>query len=124
MVEAEKVCYAVVEMMGHRKVVGVISESGFGPGNLIRVDVLGRDGEIERTEHVGVGSIYCLTEVTEDVAKAAAAAHSPRPTWAYGIDRQIGSGTVMQTPFNDDGFDDDDDEERAYVRSLQGLPND
>jgi hypothetical protein len=101
---AETKTFAVVEMMGHRKVVGIVSESSFGPGSLIRVDVLGTDGEIERTEHVGTGSIYCLTEVTESVAKASAAAYAPKPSFAYDIaptHRQIGAS-----------FDDEDEDER------------
>ncbi len=116
--------FAVVEMMGHRKVVGIIGESPLGPGSLIRVDVLAKDGEIERTEHVGVGSIYCLTEVTEDIAKAAAAAHSPTPSWAYGI---VPNRSLTAGSFDEDitgNYDDDDEEDDGYLRSLQGLPND
>jgi len=102
--------YAVVEMMGHRKIVGIICESGYGPGSLIRVDVLGNDGEVERTEHIGVGSIYCLTEVTEQVAKAAAAAHAPKPSWAYAIDsgRALSVGSYVEPDYIDDDDEDDD----------------
>lgn len=98
--------YAVVEMMGHRKVVGIISESPLGPGSLIRVDVLGSDGRVERTEHVGVGSIYCLTEVTEAVAKASAMHSAPKPSFAYDIEA-ISRPSLPGIG----GYDDDDDNE-------------
>lgn len=88
--------YAVVEMMGHRKIVGLVTESDISGGQLIRVDVLGSTGEPERTEYVGVGSIYCLTIVTEEVAKKTAQSYAPRPAWAYGLesrpDRQLPDG--------------------------------
>lgn len=98
--------YAVVEMMGHRKIVGLVTESDISGGQLIRVDVLGADGEPERTEYVGVGSIYCLTIVTEEAAKKVAAANSPRPTWAYEIPtpphRSLPSGGYLDADEDDD----------------------
>lgn len=86
--------YAVVEMMGHRKIVGLVTESDISGGQLLRVDVLGANAEPERTEYIGVGSIYCLTIVTEEIAKKVAAHNAPRPTWAFGLnaDRQLGIG--------------------------------
>ena len=85
-VEKEKLQeFAVVEMMGHRKIVGKITESDIGLSSLLRVDVLNREGGFDRTEYIGQGSIYCLTIVTEEAAKAAAASNSPAPTWAWNI---------------------------------------
>ncbi len=99
--------FAVVEMMGHRKIAGAIKQSELAPGALIRVDVFGADGLIERTEHVGSSAIYDITICTEQAAKAAAIAHSPQPSFAYDIlrqrpERQLSFGSM-------DGFDDDDE---------------
>lgn len=80
-VEKQKLkSYAVVEMMGHRKIVGLVTESDISGGQLLRVDVLNHEGAEERTEYIGVGSIYCLTIVSETAAKAVAASNSPKPT--------------------------------------------
>ncbi len=85
-VQKEKLSsFAVVEMMGHRKIVGHVKESDIGVSNLIRVDVLGKKGEFERTEYIGAGSIYCLTIVSEEAAKAVAASNAPEPTWAWNL---------------------------------------
>jgi hypothetical protein len=77
--------YAVIEMMGHRKIIGVIEQSNYSPNNLIRVDVLNADGEIDRTEHIGTGSIYCLTEVSEEAAKLSAKSNFSKPSVAWDI---------------------------------------
>lgn len=89
--------FAVVEMMGHRKIAGAIKQSELAPGALIRVDVFGTNGEIERTEHVGSSAIYDITICSEQTAKAAAIAHNPQPSFAYDIlkerpDRQLTMG--------------------------------
>lgn len=80
--------FAVVEMMGHRKIAGAIKQSELAPGALIRVDVFGADGHIERTEHVGSSAIYDITICSEQTAKAAAIAHNPQPSFAYDILRE------------------------------------
>lgn len=98
--------YAVVEMMGHRKIVGLVTESDISGGQLLRVDVLGSDGTPERTEYIGIGSIYCLTIVTEEVAVAAAKSHSPRPTWAFGLSNIPAERTLTTGSY----LDADDDE--------------
>ena len=108
-VEKEKLeQYAIVEMMGHRKVIGKITESDIGTGSLLKVTVLGKDGSPERTEYIGVGSIYCLTIVTEEVAKNAAERYSPEPTWAYALNRPQLTG-IPQGSYID--ADDDEDYE-------------
>lgn len=93
-VEKEKLeQFAVVEMMGHRKIVGKITESDIGTGSLLKVTVLGKNGTPERTEYIGVASIYCLTIVDEEVAVLSAKSYTPEPTWAYGLSqRSLSSG--------------------------------
>lgn len=86
--------FAVVEMMGHRMIAGAIKQSELAPGALIRVDVFGSNGDVERTEHVGSSAIYDITICSEQTAKAAAIANSPQPSFAYDImkprpDRQL-----------------------------------
>lgn len=102
--------FAVVEMMGHRKIAGAVKQSELAPGALIRVDVFGANGEIERTEHVGSSAIYDITICSEQTAKAAAIAHNPQPSFAYDIlrqreDRQL--PMAFREADDDDRFDDE-----------------
>lgn len=103
-VEKEKLeQYAVIEMMGHRKIVGKITESDIAAGSLLKVTVLGKDGVPDRTEYIGTGSIYCLTIVDEESAKLVAAANAPEPTWAWGIAPQRAALTSGDYGDADDG---------------------
>lgn len=76
--------WAIVEVMGHKRFAGFVTEQTFGSAALIRVDVpeteqdvRTADGPAKRTTQaysklIGVGSIYCITPCTEAVAKLAA----------------------------------------------------
>lgn len=76
--------WGIVEVMGHRKYAGHITEQVIAGSALIRIDVPEVDVP-KRYEHdssaksvpaytklVGIGSIYAITPTTEDIARAAA----------------------------------------------------
>lgn len=68
--------WAIVELFGHKKLAGKVSEHTIGGAALVRVDVPETDqgGVFTKpyTKLVGTGSIYCITPCTEGVARAAA----------------------------------------------------
>lgn len=64
-------CWAVAEFMGHVRHVGYLSETTVAGTPMIRVDLPGPDGTFVATRVYGAGSVYCLTPVTEDFARAA-----------------------------------------------------
>jgi len=101
--------FAIVEMMGHRKIAARVTEPEFGGSQLLRCDVFNGEGEIERTEYIGVGSIYCLTVVTEEVAIATAKNYAPRPSFAFGLPKQLVSAIDADYEENSD-FGEYDDE--------------
>jgi hypothetical protein len=69
-----KAQWAVVEMMGHRRVIGLLSEVEFGAGKVMRLDVLDADGKaFAATQFIGNGSIYAITLVAEELAREQAA---------------------------------------------------
>lgn len=62
--------WALVELFGHQRIVGFVSEQTFGTGVLFRVDVpdLLKDGKVIRdgfTRYFGLGSIYSITPIDE-----------------------------------------------------------
>lgn len=72
--EPELKDWALVELFGHQRIVGYLSQQTFGTGVLFRVDVpdLKKDGKIVRpgfTRYFGIGAIYSITPVTEDVVR-------------------------------------------------------
>jgi hypothetical protein len=115
--------WAIVEVMGHRRYAGYVTEQTFGVATLIRVDVPETDQPERHTwqgttparktasysKLVGVSSIYCITPCTEEVARKVAAVieadNDPIPV-TIPAERQLPASTSNSGPTEDD-FDDD-----------------
>lgn len=62
-------CWAIVDLMGHLKMAGRVTEIELGGGKLLRIDVPETEKNAAFTRFFGVSAIYSLTPVTEDVAR-------------------------------------------------------
>lgn len=62
--------WALVEIMGHQQIVGRLREQVIAGKAFLRVDVPGQNGDKDFTRFYGPDSIYCISPVSEDVAKA------------------------------------------------------
>jgi hypothetical protein len=72
--DGELKAWALVELFGHQRIVGFLSQQTFGTGVLFRVDVpdLLKDGKVVRegfTRYFGLSSIYSITPVSESVVR-------------------------------------------------------
>jgi hypothetical protein len=72
--EPELKAWALVELFGHQRIVGYLSQQTFGTGVLFRVDVpdLTKDGKTFRegfTRYFGLSAIYSITPVTETIVR-------------------------------------------------------
>lgn len=70
--------WCVVEIMGHKKFAGFVTEQSLGGSSFVRIDVpeitLANGTKLPAfTKLFGAGSIYCLSPCTEETAKAFAA---------------------------------------------------
>lgn len=70
--------WCVVEIMGHKRFAGFVSEQSLGGTSFVRVDVpevTTKDGTklAAFSKLFGAGSIYCLSPCTEETARAFAA---------------------------------------------------
>lgn len=68
--------YAIVELMGHRRVAGHVSEVQFGGSTFLRIDI---PGEPPLTQLYATSAIYCLTPTDEQTAEAIARLGIPTP---------------------------------------------
>jgi hypothetical protein len=64
--------WAVVELMGHVKWAGKVSEEVVFGTPMVRIDVPETSRQPAFTKFYGANSIYCLTPTTEEVAKRVA----------------------------------------------------
>lgn len=101
--------FALIEIMGHSKVVGMVTESDISAKNLLRVDVIQPDGAVNRTEYIGTGSIYRMTIITREAALALASnmQSQVRPPWAWEIPQPVsrqlepGDEAAMEADFEE-----------------------
>lgn len=75
--------WAIVEIFGHTRIAGLVSEQTIGGCAFVRVDVPALGEEQAFTKLFGQGAIYAITFVDEAAAKLAARAIRARPitTW-------------------------------------------
>ena len=66
--------WALVELFGHQRVVGFLSEQNFPGGTLLRVDIpdLTKDSKVVRkgfTRYFGLSAVYSITPITEEAVR-------------------------------------------------------
>jgi hypothetical protein len=79
--------WAIVELMGHVKSAGMVSEETHFGTVLLRLDVPASDGNQPRTEFYGGSSIYRLTPCTEEVAMLVLKRSTPVQIVPYELPR-------------------------------------
>lgn len=85
--------WAIVELMGHRRLAGYVSEQEIAGSGMIRVDVPGDAGA---TQLYSPSALYCLTPTTEDVARRVAATSAPEPVRPWELpERSAGSSEAV-----------------------------
>lgn len=77
--------WALVELFGHNRIVGLVTEQAIGGASFIRVDVPGPDGATRYTRMFGAAAIYAINPVAKDVAVALAQRCDARPVQAYEL---------------------------------------
>lgn len=83
--------WAIVELMGHRRLAGYASQVEMFGAAMLRLDIPAKEG-LSATQFYSGGSIYCLTPTTEETAKAFALRNQPTPVQRWEIappDRMI-----------------------------------
>lgn len=121
--------HAIVELFGHQRIVGKVTDVQIGGASFIRVDVPETPGIPAFTKFFGASAIYAITPVDEETANLAARAYVQSPINKFHIAQLLPSsdtGPDYRPPqyevdyerwvieqYNNDSDDDDwdDDEE-------------
>lgn len=75
--------FAIVELFGHARIAGRVSEQVIAGQGFLRVDVPANEQYPGFTRMYGTGAIYSITPVDESIARAAAAGMRERPVNVY-----------------------------------------
>lgn len=96
--------WAIVELMGHVKLAGRLTEEEKFGTKMGRLDI--PEGEGFVTQYFGGGSVYRITYVTEEVARHVMQRNAAAPVKPWDFPRQLTNNPVSD---NDD-FDDPSDQ--------------
>lgn len=77
--------YALVELFGHQRIVGRVSEATIAGGAFIRVDVPAFNGAAAFTRFFGPGAIYSINPVTEEIARGLMTHHRNEPVSRFEL---------------------------------------
>jgi len=118
--------WAIVELFGHNKIAGKVSEQTIGGSSMVRVDVPDTEAAPAFTRLLNVSAIYAINPVKEDVATAYAGRLQSKPIEAWDarevlkrIDEMKKLNAPVSEPHGGAGFDgpeDDDDDEDEHAR--------
>ena len=76
--------WAILELMGHRRLGGYVQEVTLFGAAMCRIDVPGPDGATA-TQFYGGHAVYCCTPTTEETAKAVAKGAQPAPVHRWEL---------------------------------------
>ncbi len=74
--------WAILELMGHRRLAGFVQEVEIAGQGLLRIDI---PSVPPVTQFYGVASIYCLTPTTEAIARALASRVNCEPVHQWEL---------------------------------------
>jgi len=78
--------WCIVELFGHQRIAGRVTEQTIGGSNFVRVDVPPVEGKAAGfTRLFGQGAIYGINPVTEEIARMAAANIRAEPIGVYDL---------------------------------------
>jgi hypothetical protein len=83
--------YAILELMGHRRLAGKVTEDTICGGAFIRIDIPG-ENETWTTQFYSPQAVYCISPVSEDVARAVAKQSQPEPVHKWEIPQLVQPG--------------------------------
>ena len=105
MEQEAKEMWALVELFGHNRIAGKVTEAEIGSGALIRVEVPAVKDREALTKYYNVKAIYGITPVDEATAKRMAESIDAAPVNSYSIDREIERRKMLVAGDEDEGSD-------------------
>jgi len=103
--------WAILELMGHRRLGGTVRDETLAGAAFIRIDVPRVEGVEAFTQFYAPGAVYCITPTTEAIARGVASRLAVQPVSRYELPALPGPSRGAVVDVDRDGVDDDDDDE-------------
>jgi hypothetical protein len=100
--------WAILELMGHRKLAGYVREVEMFGAALCRIDVPAGDDDAQAvTQFYTASAVYCMTPTTEAVARRMAPRFRPAPVGVFELPAP--KPVIVPERFRSPADDDDDE---------------
>ncbi len=83
MTEEKIEMWAIVELFGHQRVAGKVTEAEIGGCSFVRIDIPAVEDSQALTKFYGNGAIYSMTPVSEELVTAYVKRYKPAPLNVY-----------------------------------------
>jgi hypothetical protein len=90
--------WALLELFGHQRLAGRVTEAQIAGGAFVRVDVPDAKGRIALTKYLNPTAIYSISPCDENVAVAAAQRIDAAPIQRYQLEQLA---TTRSLPYED-----------------------
>ena len=98
--------WCVLELMGHRRLAGRVSEQQIGGAGFLRIDVFpGPVPEPSATQYYAPGAVYAITPVSEMTARKFAIHNQPAPVARWELPEAVDPMVVEDDNLDDEGYD-------------------
>jgi hypothetical protein len=77
--------WALVELFGHARIVGHVTEQSIAGGAFVRVDVPDKEGKTVFTRFFGHGAIYSMSPITKELALQLAQQQNSAPVSRFDL---------------------------------------
>ena len=77
--------WVILELMGHRKLAGLVKEQTIGGVSFVRLDIFREGGNVVVTQLYNPSAIYCMTPTTKELAMRFSVGHTPAPVTRWEL---------------------------------------
>lgn len=77
--------WAILELMGHRRLAGRLTEQEIGGASFLRLDVYDAE-KVVTTQFYSASAVYCITPTTEEIARRIGERSKPAPVSRYELE--------------------------------------
>lgn len=96
--------WCILELMGHRRLAGYVREVTLAGAGFLRLDVPAAENATAATQLYPPSSVYCLTPVTEEIARSVARTNRPEPVHRWELALPA-STSLPRAPHDDEDED-------------------
>lgn len=96
--------WAILELMGHRRLAGFVTPTILGSTVLLQVNIPGSNKDDFTSQFYNPSALYCLTPTTEDVCIAFSQSNQPAPVKRWELPT-----STQQHSNSDEEFEQDED---------------